>query len=106
MQKDANGKNLKIRKCENVQVVEKFENRTIPKKAHDKKIENVCNWENQGKLRIGQFQKKQIAEKYENMKIKDSESVKNLKIRKCKKLQNQGKLRIGNRKLPRPPDPL
>ena len=59
MQKDANGKNLKIRKCENVQVVEKFENRTIPKKAHDKKIENVCNWENQGKLRIGQFQKKQ-----------------------------------------------
>ena len=66
----------------------------------------MCNFENQGKLRTGQFQKKQIAEKSENMKIKDNTSVKNLKIRKCKKLQNQRKLRIGNRKLPRPLDPL
>ena len=36
-QKDASGKNLKIRKCENVQAAEKFENRTIPKNARDKK---------------------------------------------------------------------
>ena len=44
----------------------------------------MCNWENQGKLRIGQFQKKQIAEKSENMKIKDNTSVKNLKIENAK----------------------
>ena len=37
LQKDASGKNLKIRKCENVQVAEKFENRTIPKKGREKK---------------------------------------------------------------------
>ena len=37
LHKDASGKNLKIRKCENVQVAEEFEYRTIPKNARYKK---------------------------------------------------------------------